>query len=240
VTTFSFGNAVRDAAQDARNQLLAVAARHFSEEDKPVTVDELETIGQTVRVKGVEDMVASYAELATLALRHGGPIVGEGRFSPKPSAPTISAQIVKVKVDRGTGQVTLLELAHALDVGKAINPMACEGQMEGGAVQGVAWGLMEEMLYDRATGLNQNPSLLDYRVPTSFDMPMQQSVIVEEPTEHGPYGAKGIGEPIVPGAPPVGNAIADAVGARLRRVPFTPERVWASLHGIDGDDPYTA
>lgn len=240
VTTFSFGNAVRDAAQDALNQLLATAARHFSDDDQTVTADMLEAVGQTVRVKGAADKVASYAELATLALRHGGPIVGEGRFSPKPSAPTISAQIAKVRVDRGTGQVTILELAHALDVGKAINPMACEGQMEGGMVQGVAWGLMEEMIYDRDSGLNQNPDLLDYRVPTAFDMPLQRSVLVEEPTEHGPFGAKGIGEPpIVPGLAAIGNAIADAVGVRLRRPPFTPERVWSALQGIDDADPYT-
>ena len=241
VVTFSFGNAVRDAAQDAYDKLLQLAAQHFSDDETTVTVDQLEVADQTVRVTGSEDKAASYAELGTLALRNGGPIMGEGSFSPKPSAPTISAQIVKVKVDRGTGQVSVLEIAHALDVGKAINPMACEGQMEGGAVQGVAWGLMEEMIYDRASGLNQNPDLLDYRVPTAFDMPMQQSVIVEEPTENGPYGAKGIGEPpIVPGLAAVNNAIADAVGIQLARPPFTPERVWAALQGLDDDAPYTA
>ncbi len=240
VVTFSFGNAVRDAAAEARRQLLELAAEHFSSDGRNITADDLELESQRVRLKDSPDQSASYAELATLSLRSGGPIVGEGRFSPKPSATTISAQIAKVRVDRGTGQVELLEFVHALDVGRAINPMACEGQMEGGAVQGLGWGLMEEMVYDRRSGAMVNPDLLDYRIPTALDVPPQQSVLVEEPTEHGPYGAKGIGEPpITPGLAVVSNAIADAAGVRLTRAPFTPERVWRGLHGIP-DEPYSA
>ncbi|MCC7492951.1 MAG: molybdopterin-dependent oxidoreductase [Fimbriimonadaceae bacterium] len=234
VALFSFGNAVRDAAQAAREQLLELAAAHFSDQAQAVTVADLETVDQQVRLRANPDKAASFAELATLALRQGGPVVGEGRFSPKPSAPTISAQIAKVHVDRGTGQVTLLEFAHALDVGRAISPVSCEGQMEGGAVQGLGWGLMEEMLYDPQTGRNLNPDLLDYRVPTSLDVPPQQTVLVEEPTTHGPFGAKGIGEPpIAPGIAALSNAIAAAVGVRLEHPPFTPERVWRALQGLD-------
>ena len=230
VTLFSFGNAVRDAALDARRQMLELAAQHLSAAARPVTADDLECVDQTVRLTADPSQAISYAEVASLALRQGGPIVGEGRFSPQPSAPTISAQIAKVHVDRGTGEVTLLDFAQALDVGRAINPMACTGQMEGGALQGLGWGLMEEMLYDADTGRNLNPDLLDYRVPTARDVPRQQSVLVEEPTEHGPYGAKGIGEPpIAPGIAVLANAIGDAVGVRLTTCPFTPERVWTAL-----------
>ncbi|NUQ01105.1 MAG: xanthine dehydrogenase family protein molybdopterin-binding subunit, partial [Armatimonadetes bacterium] len=157
-----------------------------------------------------------------------------------PSATTIAAQIARVRVDPGTGQVELLEFHQALDVGKAINPMAVEGQMEGGAVQGLAWGLMEEMIYEPASGRNLNPDLLDYRIPTSYDLPMQTSVLVEEPTEHGPYGAKGIGEPpISPGIAVLASAIADATGLRLTRPPFTPERIYQALHG-ESPEPWSA
>ena len=232
VTSFSFGNAVKEAAEHALQALLETAARNFSDEDHPVTVDDLEVAERQVWVKGRPDAKSSFAELASLALRQGGPIVGEGRFSPKPSATTISAQIAKVKVDPETGQTQLLEHYQSLDVGKALNPLACEGQMEGGALQSLGWGLMEEMLYDGESGRNLNPDLLDYRLPTFLDSPPQTSVIVEEPTEHGPFGAKGIGEPpITSGLAALGNAIADATGVRLSEPPFTPERVWRALQG---------
>lgn len=231
VVTFSFGNAVREAAENARAALLEVAARHFSSEDREVTPDELETVGKTVRLKSDPDTAASFAELARLTLNSGGPIVGEGRFSPKASAVTISAQIVKVRVDPETGQYDVLELHQALDVGRAINPMACEGQMEGGSLQGLGWGMMEEMIYDPATGANLNPDLLDYRIPTTADSPPQVSVMVEEPTENGPFGAKGIGEPpITAGMAALASALADATGVAFRRPPFTPERVYFALH----------
>lgn len=231
VVTFSFGNAVRDAANAARAQMLELAAAHLSDDEHKLTPDDLETADQTVRVKAQPDRSVSYAEVATLGLRQGGPVCGEGRFSPKPSATTISAQVVHLKVDRETGWVTLLDAWQALDCGFAINPMAVEGQMEGGLLQSVAWATIEEMMYDESTGRNLNPDLLDYRLPTFLDAPAQTSVLVEEPTEHGPFGAKGVGEPpIAPGIAAVQAAIADAVGVRLHRPPFTPERVWRALH----------
>jgi xanthine dehydrogenase molybdenum-binding subunit len=163
-----------------------------------------------------------------------GPIVGRGSFSSEPSATTIAAQISKVRVDPETGQVRLVELYNSLDVGKAINPLACEGQMEGGLVQGFAWGLMEQMRYAE-DGRNWNPGLLDYRVPTALDFPDIETVMVEEPTRNGPYGVKGIGEPpIAPGIAALVSAVADATGAWINEAPLTPERVLTASKGVAG------
>ena len=106
----------------------------------------------------------------------------------------------------------LTELYNSLDVGKAINPQSCEGQMKGGLVQGFSWGLMEQMRYAE-DGRNWNAGLLDYRVPTALDFPDIETVLVEEPTKNGPYGVKGIGEPpIAPGVAALVSAVADATG----------------------------
>ncbi|MGH2352463.1 MAG: xanthine dehydrogenase family protein molybdopterin-binding subunit, partial [Chloroflexota bacterium] len=166
------------------------------------------------------------AQLGQMSLRsRSGPIVGRGSFSSEPSATTIAAQIAKVRVDPETGQLTLLDAWGSLDVGKAINPLACEGQMEGGLVQGFAWGIMEQMRYAE-DGRNWNAGLLDYRVPTSLDFPDLETIIVEEPTKNGPYGVKGIGEPpIAPGIACVVSAVADATGAWIHEAPLTPERI---------------
>jgi CO/xanthine dehydrogenase Mo-binding subunit len=171
------------------------------------------------------------AEAGQAGLRSkGGPIAGRGGFSSEPSACTIAAQIARVHVDPDTGVTTVLDFAGSLDVGKAINPMACEGQMEGGAVQGMGWGIMEEMLFSPTDGRMMNPNLLDYRIPTTMDVPLLQSDIIEVPTDHGPFGAKGIGEPpIVPTLATMVSAIADATGAWVTDLPATPERVFAAL-----------
>lgn len=225
VVTFSFGNAVKRAAEDARKRVLELAAEHLE-----ASVEDLELANGRVTVRGNEEASMTLAQIGQMALRSkGGPIVGHGSFSSEPSATTISAQIAKVEVDPETGQVRLLELYNSLDVGKAINPMACEGQMEGGVVQGFSWGLMEQMRYAE-DGRNWNPGLLDYRVPTALDFPDIHSVIVEKPTKNGPFGVKGIGEPpITAGIACLVSAVADATGVWIHEVPLTPERVLAAL-----------
>jgi CO/xanthine dehydrogenase Mo-binding subunit len=225
VITFSFGNAVKRAAEDARKRILELAAEHLE-----AAVEDLELADGKVSVRGNPEASVTLAQLGQMALRSkGGPIVGHGSFASEPSATTISAQIAKVEVDPETGQLKLLELYNSLDVGKAINPMACEGQMEGGVVQGFAWGLMEQMRYAE-DGRNWNPGLLDYRVPTALDFPDIDSAIVEVPTKNGPFGVKGIGEPpIVPGIAALVSAVADATGVWIHEVPLTPERVRFAL-----------
>jgi CO/xanthine dehydrogenase Mo-binding subunit len=226
VVTFSMGNAVKRAAEDAKQRLLELAAEHL---EAPLEL--LELRDGAVFVKEKPDESVSVAQLAQFALRErGGPVMGKGTFASQPSATTTAAQIGKVEVDPETGKVWIRELYNSLDAGKAINPMASEGQMEGGLVQGFAWGLMEAMQYDQ-DGHNLNPGLLDYRLPTTVDFPDIASVIVEEPTKNGPYGVKGIGEPpIAPGPAALASAVADATGQWITELPLVPERVYRATH----------
>jgi CO/xanthine dehydrogenase Mo-binding subunit len=144
-------------------------------------------------------------------------------------APGFTAQAAEVEVDTDTGEITLLGFAIAQDAGFAINPLSVAGQMEGGASQGLGIALSEEMLYDDQ-GRLINGNLLDYRMPTTRDLPPIESIIVEVPSEEGPYGARIVGEPsIVAGAAAVANAVADAIGVRVTEAPITPERVLRAL-----------
>ena len=123
----------------------------------------------------------------------------------------------------------VLRHVTAQDVGFAVNPLSVEGQMEGGTVQGIGMGLYEEMVYDDQ-GRLLNPSLLDYRLPTAADVPKIESLIVEVPSEDGPYGAKGVGEPpVVPTSAAIANAVHDAIGVRITEIPITPERILRAL-----------
>jgi CO/xanthine dehydrogenase Mo-binding subunit len=227
VVTFSFGNAVKRAAEDARNRIMELAADHLE-----ASVEDLELANGKIKVKGNDEATVTLAQLGQMALRSkGGPIVGHGSFASEPSATTTAAQICKVEVDPETGRVTLAGLWGSLDVGKAINPLAAEGQMEGGLVQGFAWGLMEQMRYAE-DGRNWNAGLLDYRVPTALDFPDLTTVMIEVPTKNGPFGVKGIGEPpIAPGVAALVSAVADATGKWINEVPLTPERVLTAMKG---------
>ena len=143
--------------------------------------------------------------------------------------------IADVDVDPDTGKPTLTRFTAFQDVGKAVNPDAVEGQIQGGAVQGIGWALNEEYVYDD-TGVLQNASLLDYRMPTALDLPRIDCVILETPADEGPYGVRGVGEPpIIPPAGAIANAIHDAVGTRMRQLPMSPERVfWAMREAANG------
>ncbi len=142
---------------------------------------------------------------------------------------TYGAVTAEVDVDTETGQVQVLKMVTAYDVGKAINPLSLEGQIEGGTVQGLGYGLMEELIHKE--GIVLNPNLADYYIPTSLDTPEIKTIIVEYPGPLGPYGAKAMGEPpIVLPAPAIANAIDNAVGVRLYEIPATPERVLKGLN----------
>ncbi len=117
------------------------------------------------------------------------------------------------------------------DVGKAINPLSVEGQLQGGSVQGVGIALWEEIMYDQEGQVN-NPNLLDYRMPTTADVPIIETILIEAPGGDGPYGAKGVGEPpMIPPVAAVANAVAAAIGSRVYDLPITPERIWRTLNG---------
>ena len=141
-----------------------------------------------------------------------------------------ATNLVKVNVDRETGEVSVLKVWSAHDVGKAINPSSSEGQIEGGVLQGVGFALMEEMSVD-SEGRILNPSLSTYVIPTAEDAPEIVSIIVEHPYPEGPHGAKGFAEqPLMGIAPAVANAVYDAVGVRINELPITPEKVWRALN----------
>ena len=141
---------------------------------------------------------------------------------------TYGAVTAEVEVDVETGRVQVLKMITAYDVGKAINPVSLEGQIEGGTIQGLGYGLMEEMIH--RNGVVVNPNLGDYYTPTSLDIPEMKSIIVEYPGALGPFGAKAVGEPpIVLPAAAIVNAIDNAIGIRLREIPATPDRVLLAL-----------
>ena len=227
VVTFTMGNTAKLAAEDTRRRLLELAAERLNTD-----VDSLELKdGQVSTIVADPPKSIGFGELAAYSLSTtGGPIVGKGSFARKPSTPALAAQIAKVEIDPETGRIKVLKMASSQDVGFAINPMAVEGQIEGGTVQGYAWATMEEMQYDE--GGNVNPGFVDYRVPTTADLPTVQSVIVEVEAPDGPFGAKGVGEPpITPTLATMANAVADAVGIRITELPMKPEKVVEALHG---------
>jgi CO/xanthine dehydrogenase Mo-binding subunit len=171
-------------------------------------------------------------ELAGRILRFGSPhapVEGHGRVA-LGRAPQSAAHLSHVRVDRETGAVSVLGHVIAQDVGRALNPALVRGQMQGGAAQGLGWALWEELVHDEH-GQLLTSTFVDYPLPSAGQVPPITTEIVEVPAPEGPYGAKGVGEAPVVGVPgAVANAIAAATGgARLRRLPMTPERVWQAL-----------
>jgi len=225
LATYSAGTAAREAGRQARNRLLNAAAELLE-----AGVDELELVDGQVRVSADPERAVGLAELAASARRTAeGPISGQWVLGSLPTHPSYSVDIATVEVDPETGRVRLLKLVAAQDVGRALNPTLVEGQIQGGATQSVGLALMEGYRYGEGEQL-LNPDLLDNPIPTALDIPVIQTVLIEEPCTDGPYGAKGVGEPpIIPGAAAVANAIYAAVGARVTTLPITPERVLAAL-----------
>ena len=146
---------------------------------------------------------------------------------------SFAATICDLEIDDASGKIAVREAWAACDVGRAINPLSVQGQIHGGFVQGLGFALCEEVVFDG--GKIVNPSLMDYKVPTTLDVPDKvHALIIEEPEPDGPFGAKGIGEiPICPVAPAIANALAAASGVRVRQLPLTPERVLRAV--LDGD-----
>ncbi|MGH7845953.1 MAG: xanthine dehydrogenase family protein molybdopterin-binding subunit, partial [Candidatus Binatia bacterium] len=237
-STYHMGNAVRLAAVKARAQLAEMAlptleAREgeieFSD-GKLYLKDQPEMalpLGQIVRRKlGAEGVLRADA---SYTYEIGKDLDLETGHSDHASAFYMYAtQAAEVLVDEETGKVKLLRMAAAHDVGKAINPLNCAAQIEGGLAMGIGAALHEELVIDEK-GKVRNPSFLDYHLVTSLDLPKMIPIIVECPEPEGPYGAKGLGEPgLAPTPAAIGNAVADAIGTRIHELPLTPERVyWA-------------
>jgi CO/xanthine dehydrogenase Mo-binding subunit len=159
----------------------------------------------------------------------GGPIVGRAAVAPEGSTNGFGVHIADVEVDPETGKTTVLRYTAIQDAGKAIHPSYVEGQMQGGAVQGIGWALNEEYFFDDESRM-RNASFLDYRMPTCYDLPMIDTIIVEVPNPSHPYGVRGVGEtPIV--APPaaMANAIYRATGVRMQQLPMSPPKLWKAM-----------
>jgi CO/xanthine dehydrogenase Mo-binding subunit len=177
------------------------------------------------------DKVLTIEELAAGSGRTGGPIVGRASLNARGAGPAFATHICDVEVDKDTGLVNVIRYTTVQDAGKAIHPSYVEGQMQGGAAQGIGWALNEEYIYDEK-GRLENPGFLDYRIPVASDLPMIDTVIVEVPNPGHPYGVRGAGEtPIVPPLAAVANAFHSATGLRMRDLPMSPPRVLDALEG---------
>lgn len=232
------GNGVLAAANEAFKQLAEVAAGML--EANP---EDIECREGSFFVKGSLETRLPFQEVAERAafVRHGAPVMGNGFYNPPTALPDpktkygniapaypFACQIAEVEVDPDTGQVTVLQFVAAHDVGRAINPMATEGQVQGGVAQGLGWTLMEDMVTEK--GRIVNPDFVDYLVPTAMDVPEITPLLVEPIEPNGPYGAKGIGEPALnPSMSAITNAIYDATGIRIKRLPICPDNLLQEL-----------
>lgn len=243
--TWATGNAVLRAAENCKQQILAMASRAF---DAPVSRLRL------ARGEVLDPETGRSLPLSRLAMGYqfddghtiGGPVAAAASFvpeglifldpetsqSPKPVAKwTFGCQGVEVKVDPETGQFTVERIVGCYDVGKVVHPSLIRGQTYGGMVQGLGTGMMEELLLDPQTGRVRNASLTDYKIPTTEDLPQAlEAHFVETPQVDGPLGARGIGEhTMIPTPAALSNAIYDACGVRITRMPITAEKVLAAL-----------
>jgi CO/xanthine dehydrogenase Mo-binding subunit len=227
VVTYSVSGAVQNAAQAAKEKLLAVAADEFE-----AAPEDIELVDSHAQVRGVPDKRLTISQLVNIAQSKaggGGPIVGEGSAAKEENAPGFVAHLLKIKVDAETGEIRPLNYVGVQDVGFAINPMMVEGQMHGGMIQGLGIALSEAMVYDE-NGQLLTGSFMDYAVPRIDTVPEVETVLVENPSTYGTFGARGIGEPpIIAGAAAAANAIFDATGVRLTNLPMQGKALWQKL-----------
>jgi putative selenate reductase molybdopterin-binding subunit len=231
-TTIISGGAVKKAAEKVRAQVLAIAARML---DAPV--ESLACAGNEVFTAGADHRSATMTEIAMRALYQEKVQIMDGasHFNTD-SPPPFCANFAEVEVDTGTGVVHVLHLATAVDPGTAVNPMQAEGQVEGAVTQGLGFALTEELLLDQA-GRPLNPNFLDYKIFSAKDMPKLTTILVETDEPLGPFGAKSISEvPINGVAPAIANAIYNAVGVRIRKLPIRPEDVLRALAEREKDE----
>ena len=221
---FDTGLAAIAAAEEVKREMSARAATIWEVQEEDVELQD----GTFVCTKNPEDHL-TFKELAGRLLRTGGPITCSAGISSTGSGPIIAGNIVDVEVDPETGKVDILRCTAFIDAGTAVHPSYVEGQMQGGTVQGIGWALNEEYFYTE-DGTMANSSFLDYRMPTTLDLPMIDTVITEVPNPRHPYGLRGVGEaPIIPPLAALSNAIYDAVGVRLRKLPMTPGSILEAL-----------
>lgn len=220
MVTRSVGAAVLKAAQDAREKILKVAASKLE-----ASPDDLAVEDGRVFVRSAPDRSMTLAQVAAASPNAGGFIIGQGMSETPSACPVYTSQVAEVAVNPELGEIRVLRLIGAQDVGFAINPLAIIGQMEGGMLQGLGMALMEEQPR-REDGSLVGESLHDYLMPTSMDVPEMKSIVVENPADDTPYGIRGVGEPpIVATVAAIVNAIQDAVGTPFFSLPVKPHQV---------------
>ena len=222
--TVDTGLAVISAAEQVIHQMSARAAMLW--EVQPEDVDFRD--GVFVCQKNPADRMG-FKELAGRIMDTGGPITCSASDKRGGAAAQLAGNIVDVEVDPETGKVDIIRFTTFLDAGRAAHPAYVEGQMQGGALQGAGWALNEEYFFSEDGTMN-NPTFLDYRMPTTVDLPMIDTVIVEVPNPRHPFGLRGVGEtPIVPPLAAIANAIYHAVGIRMTRLPMSPGAIQEAL-----------
>jgi len=242
---FTDGIAVMDALRDAKAQIKDVASQVLK-----VKPEELEIANEQVFIKGapwhrlpLSEVVFGYTYPDGRSI--GGPIIGRGKFmSPLTTyldpdtgqgVPTIFHTFggagVEIEVDVLTGEIEIINAAQAFDVGKAINPLLVKGQIDGGWVMGQSVALYEQIVFDEQ-GWVVNPNLSNYRIMRAKEMPHKiQEIILETPQSNAPHGARGLGELVmVAVAPAIANAIYNAIGVQITKLPMSPENVWRAIH----------
>ena len=225
-TTFATGWAAYETAQDIKKKMIARAASIWD-----VSEEDIELSEGVFQHKDDPELKLTFKELAGQLAGSGGGISSQTTVDPSGAGGAFGTHIVDLEVDPDTGKVTILDYTIVQDAGKAIHPSYVEGQMQGGVVQGIGWALNEEYTFDE-DGRMANSSFLDYRMPTSLDLPMINTIIVEVANPGHPYGVRGVGEvPIVPPMAAIANAIARATGIRMGHLPMSPgamlEAMWA-------------
>jgi len=242
--TWSCGNAVKRAAIDARDRIFETVGRAYKYNPESLYLED-----EQVKCSTDPDFAVAFKDFVIDGIMledgtfRGGPIVGRGMFMPEfmstvcdPETSqgghpnphyTVGAGGIVLEIDKETGKVRVLKAAEGFDCGKVLNPSLVEGQVIGGFMQGLATALYEDMRFGE-DGAILNPNFTDYKIPTALDVPDEIIPIidVETPQHDGPYGARGIGEhTMIPVAPMVANAVYDAVGIRIKRLPVTAEKI---------------
>ncbi len=223
------GNAVADAGNKIREQLIELAAAKLE-----ASADDLEIRESHITVAGVPDRGIDVAQLTHDAIYNytesGAQISATGSYLSTSHNPNFQAAFAEVDVDTHTGVVSVVRYTMAHDIGRAINPQAVEGQLQGGAVQGLGFALTEDFAIDKTSGETLTNNFATYRIPSIRDIPEMEIILVEDPAPNGPYGAKGVGEPgLVNVAPAIANAVYDAVGVRINSLPLSPKKVLTAL-----------
>jgi CO/xanthine dehydrogenase Mo-binding subunit len=240
-STTLMGNAIIMAARQVKSSILEMASEMLR-----VPVERLEAKNRLIYDREKPHKSLAFKEVAARCMAMGKRLIGQGWWTPPtPSLDpetgqgspyfvyTYSTHMAEVLVDVETGEVEVTDYVAAFDVGKAINPKALEGQIEGGVAMGLGYALMEEVAM--VDGIPQNLNLQDYLIPTTLDMPDVKPIVLEVENKLGPYGAKGIGEmPNIPATPAILNAITDACGGRVRSLPADPERVFMAIREAGG------